>query len=333
MRPSPLAEAVRRGARVFGASVLAALVGVGTAFAEFPERPIRLVHPYAAGGPGDMLTRELAAGLQQEFNGNAVIADNRPGGGTVIGSELVARSAPDGYNILMVGPATHVIMPAIHPRLPYNPDKDFELIGMWAIVGNMISVHPAVPVSNLKELVEYARKNPGKLNYSSAGVGTGPHLGGEMFKRAAGVDITHVPYKGAAPAVMGLLANEVQVTTVNIPPQVQHVQSGKMKPIVALTTARSPLLPDVPTAIESGMPGVVSESWYGLAVPAGTPADVKQKLQAAMFKVGADPDRKARMAKAGIDVKLMTPQQLADYVKAENDRLRPVLKALDLKVE
>lgn len=302
------------------------------AHAEWPERPIRLVHPYAGGGPGDMLTRELAAGFQQEFN-VGVIADNKPGGGTVIGSEFVAKSQPDGYTILMMGPATHVIMPAIHPKLPYNAEKDFELIGLWAVVGNMISVHPSVPVSNLKELVEYSKKNPGKLNYSSAGVGTGPHLGGETFKHMTKADITHVPYKGAAPAVLGLLGNEVQVTFVNIPPQVPHIKAGKLKPIAVLSSMRSSLLPDVPTAAEAGVPNLVSESWYGLAVPAGTPADVKAKLQRAMFKVGSDPERKARMAAQGAEIKLLTPQQVAEYVRAEQQRVGPVLKALDLKVE
>lgn len=329
-----LTHALSRTARALGVSVLATVVVAGSAVAQsqWPERPIRLVHPYAAGGPGDMLTRELADGLQKEL-GVAVIADNRPGGGTVIGSEIVAKSAPDGYNVLMMGPATHVIMPAIHPKLPYDADKDFELVGMWAVVGNMISVSPTLPVNNMKELVEYAKKNPGKLNYSSAGVGTGPHLAGETFKRMTGAPITHVPYKGAAPAVMGVLSGEVQVTTVNIPPQVPHIKAGKFKPIVVMTSSRSPLLPDVPTADEAGLKGFVAESWYGLAVPKGTPADVREKLQRAMFKVGADPVRKERMAKAGVDIKLLTPQQLAEYVQGQRDRLLPIIKELELKVE
>ncbi|HYF20550.1 MAG TPA: tripartite tricarboxylate transporter substrate binding protein [Ramlibacter sp.] len=318
--------------RLVGAGGVTLAAGGLARAQQWPEKPIRLVHPYAGGGTGDQLTRELAAGLQQEL-GVAAITDNRPGGGTVIGSELVAKSPPDGYNILMVGPATHVIMPAIHPKLPYHPEKDFELIGMWAVVGNMISVHPSVPVNNLRELVEYSRKNPGKLNYSTAGVGTGPHLGGETFKHMTGANITHVPYKGAAPAVLGLLSGEVQVTTVNIPPQVPHIKAGKIKPIAVFTSTRSSQLPDVPTAAEAGVPGLISESWYGLGVPAGTPAAVRTRLQQAMFKVGNDPERKARMAAGGVEVKLLTPQQLAEYIKAEDTRLRPVIKALDLKVE
>ncbi len=298
----------------------------------WPDKPIRLVHPYAGGAAGDVLTRELAAGLQQELGGS-VITENKPGGGTVIGADTVAKAAPDGLNALMAGPATHVIMPAIHPKLPYNADKDFELIGMWAIVPSMISVHPSLPVNNLRELIDYAKKNPGKLNYASAGVGTGPHLAGETFKHMTGVNMTHVPYKGAAPAVMALLAGEVQVAFVNIPPQTQHVKAGKIRPIAVMSAGRSALMPEVPTAIEQGLAGFISESWYGVALPAATPAAVRTRFAQAMFKAGADADRKARLIGAGIEPKLMTAQQLSDYIRAEEMRLRPVLKALDLKVE
>lgn len=330
----PATRLISRAAAVLRCLALSGLACVGALASaqQWPERPIRLVHPYAGGGPGDMLTRELAAGLQAEF-GVAVISDNKPGGGTVIGSEFVAKSPADGYTVLMVGPATHVIMPFIHPKLPYHPEKDFELIGMWAVVGSMISVHPSLPVNNLRELAEYSRKNPGKLNYSSAGVGTGPHLGGETFKYMTQAEITHVPYKGAAPAIMALLAGEVQVSFVNIPPQVQHIKAGKIRALAVSTSQRSSLLPDVPTAAELGLTGFLSESWYGLAVPAGTPPDVRAKLQRAMFKVGNEPERKARMASNGAEVKLLTPQQLADYIKAEDQRVRPVLKQLDLKIE
>lgn len=299
---------------------------------QYPDKPIRLVHPYAGGGTGDFLTRELAAGLQAEL-GVTVITENKPGGGTLIGADTVAKSPPDGYNVLMVGPATHVIMPTIHPKMPYNAEKDFHLIGMWAVVGNMISVHPSVPVNSLQELVEYSKKNPGKLNYSSAGVGTGPHLGGETFKEMTKADITHIPYKGGGPAAMALVGGEVQVSFVNIPPQVPFVKEGRIKALAVSTSTRSSQLPDVPTAAEAGLPGYLSESWYGLGVPVGTPAAVREKLLNAMMKVGSDPQRKARMAAAGVEIKLMGPQEIGQYIKSEEQRLKPVLKKLDLKVE
>ena len=314
------------------ALALTACIAAPVMAQQWPDKTIRLVHPYAGGAAGDVLTRELAAGLQQELGGS-VITENKPGGGTVIGSETVAKSAPDGYNVLMAGPATHVIMPAIHPKLPYNAEKDFDLIGMWAIVPSMISVHPSLPVNNLRELIDYAKKNPGKLNYASAGVGTGPHLAGETFRAMTQTNMTHVPYKGAAPAVMALLAGEVQVAFVNIPPQTAHVKAGKIRPIAVMSATRSALMPEVPTAIEQGLAGFLSESWYGVAVPAGTPAAVRTRLQQAMFKAGGDADRRGRLIGAGIEPKLMTPAQLAEYIKAEDTRLRPVLKTLDLKVE
>jgi tripartite-type tricarboxylate transporter receptor subunit TctC len=303
-----------------------------TARAEFPDRPIRLVLPYAGGGAGDVLTRELGSGLQAEL-GVAVLTENKPGGGTVVGANFVAKSPADGYTVLIIGPATHVIMPAIQPKMPYSAWKDFDLIGMWAVVGSMISVHPALPVKTLSELIDHAKKNPGKLNYSSAGVGTGPHLGGETFKDMTGAGITHVPYKGAAPATLALLAGEVQLSFVNIPPQVPHVNAGKIRPIAVLSSTRSTLLPEVPTSAEAGLPGLISESWFGVAVPAGTPADARAKLQRAMFKAGADAARKARMAAGGVEVRLMGPDEISEYIRAEERRLKPAIMKLDLKVE
>jgi len=317
---------------ITAAFIAGAVLSAPLANAAWPERLIRLIHPYAAGGPGDNLTRELAIGMQAELN-QTVIADNRPGGGTLIGADLVAKSPPDGYTILMVGPATHVIMPAIHPKLPYNADRDFELIGMWAVVGNMISVHPSVPVKNLKELIDYAKKNPNKLNYSSGGVGSGPHLAGETFKMMTGTEIVHVPYKGAAPATAAIVAGEVQVTTVNIPPQAGFIRAGRLQPIAVTTSKRSSLLPDVPTAEELGLKGLVAESWYGLGVPRGTPQEVRDIIYRTMVKVGSQPERKARMAAAGAEVSLSTAAELAAYIKNQQDRLGPVLKKLDLKID
>jgi tripartite-type tricarboxylate transporter receptor subunit TctC len=331
MKPKQMRTA-RRAACANLIAAAAISLAPALAGAQYPDRPIRIVVPYAAGGPGDMLTRELANGLQTELGGS-VITDNKPGGGTAVGANFVAKSPADGYTALIMGPATHVILPAIHPKLPYHPGKDFDVIGMWAIVGSMISINPALPVKTLKELVDYTKANPGKLSYSSAGVGTGPHLGGETFKDMTGANLTHIPYKGAAPATLALLADEVQVSFVNIPPQIPHVKAGKIRPIAVSSTTRSSLLPDVPTAIEAGLPGYISESWYGVAVPAGTPAEVRAKLLRAMLKAGADPARKARMAAGGAELKLMNAEETTEYIKAEERRLKPVIMRLDLKVE
>jgi len=332
-KPSKPSLPMRILSRTLSAALVAgAVLSAPLANAAYPDRLIRLIHPYAAGGPGDLLTRELAAGMQAEL-GQTVIADNRPGGGTLIGADLVAKAPPDGYTILMVGPATHVIMPAIHPKLPYNAERDFELIGMWAVVGNMISVSPSVPAKNMKELIEFMKKNPNKLNYSSGGIGSGPHLAGETFKMMTGTEMVHVPYKGAAPATQAIIAGEVQVTTVNIPPQAQFIKAGRLNPIAVTTSKRSSLLPDVPTAEELGLKGLVVESWYGLGVPKGTPQEVRDIIYRTMVKVGSNAERKARMANAGAEVQLSTPAELAAYIKNQQDRLLPVIKKIDLKIE
>ncbi|MET4576267.1 Bug family tripartite tricarboxylate transporter substrate binding protein [Ottowia thiooxydans] len=311
----------------------AAMVQPVSAWADYPEKVVRLVHPYAGGGAGDMLTRELAEGLKTAFNGAAVITENKPGAGTIVGTVTVATAPPDGYNLLMIGPATHVIMPLINPKIPYNARKDFEIIGMWGVIGSMISVNAATPVHSVRELVDYAKKNPGKLNYSSAGAGTGPHLGGEMFKDLTGAPITHIPYKGASPAVLALVSGEVEVSFVNTPPQVPFVKSGKIRPLAVTTSQRSPLLPDVPTAAEAGIPGFLSESWYGVAAPAGTPADVRAKILRGMRAAATDPARRARLGAAGIELRVTDAKELIDYIDAEEKRLKPVLTRLDIKME
>ncbi len=319
--------------RALGTMAAAAAASAGfapLAHAAWPERNLRLILPYAAGASGDMLTRELGDGLQAEL-AVPVITENRPGGGTVVGANFVAKQPADGYTVLMMGPATHVIMPIIQPAIPYEVYKDFDIVGMWAIVGSMVSVNPALPVQTIAELVAYSKANPGKLSYSSAGTGTGPHLSGEMFKQMTGADLTHVPYNGAAPATLALLSGEVQVSFINIPPQVPHVRTGKIRALATTTSARSPLLPEVPTSAEVGLKGYIAESWYGLAVPRGTPAEARARLEKAMFKVGGQRDRRARMAAGGADVKLLDAKDALAYVQGEESRLRPIIQKLGLK--
>lgn len=307
----------------------AALPGVGWA-AGWPERTIRLILPYEAGAAGDVLTRDLGEALSKDL-GISVITENKPGGGTVVGANFVAKQPADGYTVLINGPATNVIMPAMQPSIPYDAHKDFSLVGLYAVVGSMISVHPSLPVKSIQELVVYSKKNPGKLSYSSAGTGTGPHLGGELFKQMTGADLTHVPYKGAAGATMALIAGEVQVSFVNIPPQVAHVKAGKIRPLAVSMATRSSQLPDVPTAEEAGLPGYISESWFGLAVPAGTPEDVRMKLEQSMLKAGQNAERKTRLAEVGIEVRLLSGKDFGGYIRAEEQRVVPLIRKLNLK--
>lgn len=322
----------RTALKTLAATAVSPWLAAGALAADWPDRPVRLILPYEPGAAGDILSRELAEAMRADF-GVPVINENKPGGGTVVGANYVAKQPADGHTLLVNGPATHVIMPAIQPRMPYDPHKDFDLVGLWAVVGSMISVHPSLPVTSIAELVEYSKKNPGKLNYSSAGVGTGPHLGGELFKQMTGADLAHVPYKGAASATMALVAGEVQVSFVNIPPQVPHVKAGKIRPLAVSMASRSSQLPDVPTAAEAGLPGYLSESWFGIAAPSGTPRAAIEKLQQALLKAGQDAPRKARLSAAGIEVRALSAREFGDYIRAEERRVLPLIRKLNLKSE
>ncbi len=318
-------------ANIFRRSVLIAALWVAP-FAgaqTFPDKVIRIINPYAAGGPSDTIVRMLAAGMSTEL-GQRVIVENKPGAGTVIGASLVAKAAPDGYTLLLATVAPLVVQPAIGAALPYDAHKDFAMVGMFATVPNLISVHPSVPVNSIAELIAYAKKNPGKLNYASAGAGTGPHLGGELFDRMAGVKLTHVPYPGAAPAVLAVLSGQVEVSFVNITPQIQHVKAGKLRALAIGSSKRSRLFPEVPTMAEAGLKGYLSESWNGLAAPASTPPAVIDKLYKAMAKVMGSPAVQEGLLPLGADATVMGPAEFEAYVKADEAQLTPVIKSLGL---
>ena len=295
----------------------------------WPERVVRIVNPYAAGGPSDTIVRLLANGLSSEL-GQRFIVENKAGAGTVIGANLVAKSQADGYTLLLATVAPLVVQPAVNTALPYDAARDFALVGMFATVPNLIAVHPSVPVHNVKELIAHARKNPDTLNFASAGAGTGPHFGGELFNRMANVKLTHVPYPGAAPAVLGVLGGDVQVSFVNITPQLQHVKAGKLRAIAIGSRNRSSLLPDVPTMDEAGLPGYVSESWNGIAAPSGTPRPVVDKLYKAMAKVMAKPEVRDTLATLGAEATVMGPDEFKAYVEADEKQLVPLIRSLGL---
>ncbi|WP_421954593.1 Bug family tripartite tricarboxylate transporter substrate binding protein [Polaromonas sp.] len=310
-------------------------LAIALAFAPFaiaqawPDRVIRIINPYAPGGPSDTIVRMLADGMSAEL-GQRVIVENKPGAGTVIGANLVARAAPDGYTLLLATVAPLIVQPAISNSLSYDARKDFAMVGMFATVPNLISVHPSVPVQSVSELIAYAAKNPGKLNYASAGAGTGPHMGGELFDQMANVKLTHVPYAGAAPAVLAVLSGQVEVSFVNITPQIQHVRAGKLRAIAIGSSRRSSLFPDVPTMAEAGLPGYLSESWNGIVAPAGTPKPVIDRLYRAMAKVMATPKVQEALLPLGADATVLGPDEFSAYVKADEKRLVPVIRTLGL---
>jgi len=295
----------------------------------WPDKTVRIINPYSPGGPSDAIVRMLAEGLSSEL-GQRFMVENKPGGGTVIGANLVAKSPPDGYTLLLATVAPLVVQPVINSSLPYDAKKDFQLVGMFATVPNLISVHPSVPVNNLNELIAYSIKNPNKLNYASAGTGSGPHLSGELFNRMTGSKLSHVPFGGAAPAVMAVLSGQVEVSFVNITPQIAHVKAGKLRPLAMGSTKRSTLFPDVPTVAELGFPGFVSESWNGLAVPNGTPLAIVDKLYKAIEKVMFSTIAQQLLMSLGAESTVMGPEAFTNYVKNDERQLTPIIKSLSL---
>jgi tripartite-type tricarboxylate transporter receptor subunit TctC len=295
----------------------------------WPERPVKIINPYAPGGPSDTIVRMLAEGLSSEL-GQQFVVENKPGGGTVIGAAAVAKAAPDGYTLLLATVAPLVVQSVINPSLPYDAKKDFAMVAMFATVPNLISVHPSVPIHNLAELIAYAKKYPGKLNFASAGNGTGPHLGGELFNSMTGGKLTHVPFGGAAPAVMAVLGGQVEVSFVNITPQIQHVKSGKLRPLAMGGAKRSMIFPDVPTVAESGLTGYLSESWNGLAAPQGTPKAVIEKVFKATAKIMSSAKAQDMLMTLGAEPTVMGPEEFTSYVRQDERQLTPIIKSLNL---
>lgn len=318
--------------RTLLAAVLAALpLAHALAQDAYPSRPILLVNPYAVGGPADLLGRALAKELGDAL-GQPVVVENKAGGGASIGAAFVAKAAPDGYTLLIGTAAAHTVTPAA-TKVPYDGIADFEFVGMVANVPNILTVHPSVPAKNLKELIALAKAQPGKLSYASAGMGSSPHIGGEMFKHAAGVRLVHVPYRGAAPAATDLVAGSVDVGMLNISAVLPFIKADRMRALAYGGSKRSADLPDVPTFAEAGVPGLETGSWYSLAVPAKTPAAVVDKLTKALQKVQAQPEFKKLLTAQNAEVMPQMKGQATDYIRADGKRLAELVKVTGMKLQ
>ena len=302
-----------------------------TAHAQYPTKPIRLVVPYPPGGPTDFVGRAVAAKLT-ELLGQQMVVDNRPGAGTVIASEMIARAAPDGYNLLFGTGGGTFLAPLILPKVPYDPQKDFASVAMLVMSPQVLVVHPSVGANSVKELIAVAKAKAGQLNFSSVGTGTSPHLGGELFKSLAGVDMVHVPYKGTAPAMTDLIAGRIQLAFSSIPTVLTHVQAGRLKMLGTGGTKRSPALPDIPPVADS-LPGFELVTWYAVFAPTGTPAAIVNRLNAEIAKVLRDPDIQKRFSAQGLETTVMTPQELKRYTENDVSRWTRLIKAANIKVQ
>ena len=308
------------------------LLHAGSAYAQsYPVKPIRVVIPYAAGASTDALVRITGAKMNENW-GVQVIADNRPGAGGMLGGEIAAKSAPDGYTLLSVV-SSHVVHPSLFKAMSYDPTRDFTAIILQGRAANMIVVHPSLPVYSIKELVALARARPGQLSFGSATAGGSNHLTGELFKIVAKIDLQHIPYKGGAPNATAVAAGEIPLTISLVPTIANFVKAGRVRPVAITSGKRDPAYPQVPTLVESGFPGFESYEWWALLAPTGVPRDIVAKLNAEVDRVMKLPDVRDRVAALGIEYTGSTPEQADAYVKSERERWAKVVKAAGIKQE
>jgi tripartite-type tricarboxylate transporter receptor subunit TctC len=294
---------------------------------------VRMVVPFAPGGSTDIMSRVAAQhmALSDSF-AQQIIVDNRPGVSGIVGIDIVAKAQPDGYTVLMTSLAI-TVNPSLYRSLPYDTAKDFTPVTLVGSNSNILVLHPSVPAKSLQEFIAYAKANPGKLNFGSGGPGTTPHLAGEMFKTMAGIQVTHVPYKGGGQSVLALMGGEIQFILESITQLLPFVKAGKLRPLGVTDLRRSPLLPDLPTLNESGLNGYQMVGWNGMFVPAGTPSSVVNKLHAEVVKALTLPAVKERFATLGADPSGMSPAEFSAFVAAETAKWAKVVKDANIKVE
>jgi len=313
------------------ASVALAAAPWAVAQSTYPNKPVRLVVPFPAGGTTDILARAAAQKLSEAW-GQQVIVDNRPGAGGNIGSELVAKATPDGYTLLMGTVGTRAINPGLYAKMPYDHVKDFAPVILVAGVPNVLVVNPAVPVNTVAELIAYGKANPNKINFASSGAGTSIHLSGELFKTMTGIQMTHVPYKGSSPALTDLIGGQVQIMFDNLPSSLAFIKAGKLRALGVTSTTRAAALPDVPTVADT-VPGFEASSWFGILAPAGTPRDVVAKVNGDVAKWLASPDAKDKLLAQGANAAGGSPEDFAKHIQAETAKWSRVVKESGAKVD
>ena len=317
-------------AAAFSASL--AFVGTPASAQPFPARPAKIVVPFPAGGPLDVIGRAIAQKLTETWTAGVVV-ENKPGAGGNIGADLVAKSPPDGYTVVMGALSTHAVNPSLYSHMPYDAQKDFAPITLVAVTPNVLVVNPSLPVHSVKELIAYAKSNPGKLSFGSGSTGSAGHLAGALLNVDAGLDIVHIPYKGAAPATQALLAGDTQLMFDNLANAMVHVKAGKLRALAVTTAQRSKLAPDLPTMAEAGVPGFDISTWFGLLAPAGTAPDIVAKWNADVTRVLNTPEMRDRLLAQGAEPAPDTPAQFARFIADELARYARIVKASGAKVD
>ena len=323
----------RRQALMTAGAIVGAVLLIGAMVSPlcaqtYPNKPIRFILPFAPGGSFDILGRIIGPKLAERL-GQPVVPENRPGAGGNVGAEVTAKARPDGYTILLTG-TTISLSPSLYRKLNFDPMKDFTPVSLVSQTPLVVVVKPSLPVKNLKEFVEYARANPGKLNFGSGGIASTPHLAGELLKSLAKIDIVHVPYKGVGPALIGLMGGEVDMVPASASAALPHVQSAKMRALAVLSNERIRSLPNVPTAKEAGIDNFDVTMWYGILAPAGTPRDIVSRLNAEWITIAAIPDTIEKIQKVGFEPMSRTPEQFAGFFRAEIARWSRVIKEANI---
>jgi tripartite-type tricarboxylate transporter receptor subunit TctC len=314
------------------AAALALVVAPAAAQSGYPAKPLRFIVPFPPGGATDIITRTIAQKLSEQV-GQPVVVENRPGAGGTIGSDLVAKAAPDGYTLLMATTSTHSIGPTLNPKTPYDVERDFAPVCEVATSANVLIVSPALGVNSVRELIAAAKAKPGQLNFASSGTGTIVHLSGELFKSMAGIDIVHVPYKGTALAQPDLMSGQVSMIFDNIVSAMPNIKSGKVKALAISARKRSPLVPDLPTVGEAGLPGFTSDAYFGVFVPAATPREIVDRLNRELVKAVTSADVREQLARQGAEPVGGTPAALAAAVKADTEKWARVIRQANVRLE
>lgn len=315
---------------LFGATL--GVAAVAQAQTDYPSRPLRLIVPLPPGGGADLVGRLVAERLSKNLN-QQVVVDNRAGGGTVIGADLAAKSAPDGYTLLLGTATTHAINASLVKKLPYDPVKDFAPISLVAVLPQIIVAHPSLPANTLPELIALARKRPGEILFASTGNGSANHLGAEMLKSVAKLNMVHVPYKGAGPSVTDLLAGQTQFMFSTIPPVLPHVKSARLRALAVAHSKRSALLPQLATTAEGGAPGVEASSWNGILARAGTAPAIITRLHTELAMIMTRPELRERLAAAGVEPMINTQEEFAKFIASETARYAQVIAISGAKLD
>jgi tripartite-type tricarboxylate transporter receptor subunit TctC len=313
-------------------AALGALYVASAPAQQYPAKTIRVVVGFAPGGGTDIVARIIGAKLSETW-GQPVVVDNRAGATGTIGADIVAKSPPDGYTLIMGHVNSHGIAPNLFKKLPYDAQRDFAMVAYVGYVPNVLVVHPSIPAKNVKELIAIAKARPGQMSYASSGVGSTQHLAGEMLKLLAGIDILHVPYKGSGPAVVDLIAGHVAMNFDTMPPVLPHIRSGRMRALAVTTPKRAGPLPDVPTMVESGLKGFEMTNWYGVMAPAKTPREVVAKLNGEINKIMGLPEQKAKLEEVGTQLDPISTEQFTKFLASEIAKYAKLVKASGVTIE